>query len=57
MPGLYVPKRKTEKRKKGGGELVSVKQLGLFPALVKASESNQNEQEEAERALKSVFSP
>lgn len=55
--GSVCAEKKNWKRKKGGGELVSVKQLDLFPALVKASESNQNEQEEAERALKSVFSP
>lgn len=62
--GLYVLKSKTEEEGGrrgrgggGGGEAVSVKWLDLLRALVKASEPNQNEQEEAERVLKSVFSP
>lgn len=60
--GLDVLKSKTEeeggrKGGGGGGEAVSVKRLDLLRALVKASEPNQNEQEEAERVLKSVFSP
>ena len=43
---VYVCEReKDRKRRKGGGELVSIKQLDLLRALVKASGPNQNDHE------------
>lgn len=42
---VYMDVEERKKERKGGGELVSIKQLDLLRALVKASGPNQNDQE------------